>query len=71
MTRTQGLIGMAVVAVIIGGSVGIAVSAARTHGKANAVKITDAFSHGCAGIEQGSFEWRWSEVPLATNCDTQ
>lgn len=68
MTRTQKLIGIAVVALIVGGGMGVAGSAARSHAKANAVN-TDAFSHGCAGIEQGSFEWRWSEVPFATNCD--
>jgi hypothetical protein len=69
MTRTEKLIGIAVVALTVGGGIGVAVSAARTHAKANAVKITSAFSRGCSGIEQGSFEWRWSEVPFAANCD--
>ena len=69
MTRTQKLLGIAVVGLIVGGGMGVAVSAARTHAKANAAKTTDASSQGCAGIEQGSFEWRWSEVPFATNCD--
>jgi hypothetical protein len=81
MTRKQKLIGIALFALIAGGGMGVAVHAARSpmalaRAKlTNDLKVAEAHElaqgsrHACVDIKEGSFEWRWANVPFASTCD--
>ncbi len=60
MTRIQKLMGIAAIALVFAGGMGVAVRAARS--PLAVTKIADASSHPCA---EGTFEWRWN-VPGST-----
>lgn len=63
MTRARKLLGIALVALIVGGGMGVAVRAAKS--PPVVAKIANASRHACA---EGSFEWRWN-VPGQSSCD--
>jgi hypothetical protein len=81
MTRKQKLMGIAVIALIVAGGMGVAVHAARSpmaiaRAKlANDLRVTEAHEvalgsrHACVDMQEGSFEWRWANVPFASTCD--
>ena len=66
MTRTQKLIGIAVIALVVGGGIGVAVHAAKPPVATTGAKIADGSRHACV---EGTFEWRWN-IPLASTCDS-
>ena len=82
MTRVQKLVGIAVVAFVIGGGMGVAVQAARSPSPAaiaraklaeglrvaEASKIAEGSKHSCVDLKEGTFEWRWANVPFASTC---
>jgi hypothetical protein len=82
MTRFQKLVGIAVVAFAVGGGMGVAVQAARSPSPfviaraklaeglqvAEASKIAEGSRHSCAELKEGTFEWRWANVPFASRC---
>lgn len=53
MTRSQKLLGIAALALVIAGGMGVAVKATRSP----VTKLASASSQPCA---EGSFEWRWN-----------
>ena len=53
MTRSQKLLGIAALALVIAGGMGVAVKATRSP----VTKLAGASSQPCA---EGSFEWRWN-----------
>ena len=81
MTRSQKLMGIAVVALLVGGGLGVAVQAARSPAMiararlaeglkvAEASKISEGSRHTCVNLKEGTFEWRWANVPFASTCD--
>ena len=83
MTRKQKLIGIAVAALIVGGGTGVAVQAARSpitvaRAKlaaglkvAEASTITEGSRHVCVDLKEGTFEWRWANIPFASSCDAK
>jgi hypothetical protein len=83
MTHSLKLAGIAVIALVIGGGAGVAVQAARSpamiaHARlaeglkvAEASKIREASRHTCTDMEEGTFEWRWANVPFASTCDAK
>ena len=83
MTQFQKLIGIAVVALIVGGGMGAAVQAARSPAMiararlaeglrvAEASKISEGTRRDCADLKEGTFEWRWAAVPYASTCDVK
>jgi hypothetical protein len=82
MTRFHKLVGIAVVAFVVGGGMGVAVQAARSPSPvaiaraklaeglkvAEASRIAEGSKHSCADLKEGTFEWRWANVPLASTC---
>lgn len=82
MTRLQKLVGIAVVGFVVGGSMGVAVQAARSPSPvsiaraklalglkvAEASRVADGSKRSCVDLQQGTFEWRWANVPFASNC---
>jgi len=82
MTLLQKLAGIAVVGFVVGGGTGAAVEAARSPSPviiaraklAEGLKVAEASrnaegsKHSCVDLQQGSFEWRWANVPFASNC---
>jgi hypothetical protein len=83
MTQSQKLIGVAVIALFVGGGMGVAVQAARSPAMiaraklaeglrvAEASKISEGSRHSCIDLEQGTFDWRWANVPFASTCDAK
>jgi hypothetical protein len=85
MTRFQKVLGIAVVAFVVGSGAGVAVQAARSPSPvtiaraklaeglkvAEAAKITEGSKHSCVELKEGTFEWRWANVPLASTCDAK
>jgi hypothetical protein len=79
MTRFLRLAGIAVVAFVIGG--GIAVQAAKSPVTvararladglkvAEELKLTEGSKPACVDLKEGTFEWRWANVPFASTCD--
>lgn len=55
MTRTQKLMGLAAIALVVAGGMGVAVRAARP--PFATTTVASAPSHPCA---EGTFEWRWN-----------
>jgi hypothetical protein len=82
MTRFQKLAGIAVVAFVVGGGMGVAVQAARSPSPsaiartklaaglrvAEASRIAEGSKRSCIDLKEGTFEWRWANVPFASNC---
>ena len=64
MTRTRKLLGTALVALIVGGGMGVAVRAAKS--PVAIAKIANGSRDVCP---EGSFEWRWN-VPGLSSCDS-
>jgi hypothetical protein len=64
MTRTRTLLGIALVALIVGGGMGVAVRAAKS--PVAIAKIANGSRDICS---EGSFEWRWN-VPGLSSCDS-
>ena len=83
MTHSVKLMGIAVIALAIGGGLGVAVQAARSpvviaRAKlaeglkvAAASKIAEGSRHACVDLKEGTFEWRWANVPFASTCDAK
>jgi hypothetical protein len=83
MTQSQKLIGIAVIALIVGGGMGVAVQAARSPAMiararlaeglrvAEASKISEGSRHSCIDLKEGTFDWRWANVPFASICDAK
>jgi hypothetical protein len=67
MTRTRKLMGIAVVALVVGGSLAVAGHAAKSPIATTGTKIADGSKHACV---EGTFEWRWN-IPYASTCDAQ
>jgi hypothetical protein len=67
MTRTQKLMGIAVVALVVGGGMAVAGHAAKPSIDMQGTKIADGSRHACV---EGTFEWRWN-VPFASTCDAK
>jgi hypothetical protein len=65
MTRTRKLLGIALIALIVAGGMGVAVRAAKS--PLAVAKIANGSRHACAA---GSFEWRWN-VPGQSSCDAE
>ncbi len=60
MTRTQKLMGIAAIALVFAGGMGVAVRAARSPLARSPLAVTSAAgasNHACA---EGTFEWRWN-----------
>ena len=82
MTRFQKIVGIAAVAFVVGSGMGVAVQAARSPSPltiaraklaeglkvAEASNIAEGSKHSCTDLKQGTFEWRWANVPFASNC---
>jgi hypothetical protein len=81
MTRFQKLVGISVVGFIVGGGMGAAVQAARSPSHvtiaratlAEGLKVVEAStaterSKHCTDLKEGTFEWRWANVPFASSC---
>ena len=82
MTLLQKLAGIAAIGFVVGGCTGAAVQAARSPSPvaiaraklaeglkvADASRIAEGSKHSCVDLQQGSFEWRWANVPFASNC---
>jgi hypothetical protein len=82
MTRFRKLVGIAVIGFLVGGGMGVAVQAARSPSPvgiaraklaeglkvAEASKITEGSRHLCTDLKEGTFEWRWANVPFASRC---
>jgi hypothetical protein len=83
MTQSQKLIGIAVIALFVGGGMGVAVQAARSPAMiararlaeglkvAEASKISEGSRHSCIDLKEGTFDWRWANVPFASTCDVK
>ena len=83
MTQSQKLIGVAVIALFVGGGMGVAVQAARSPAMiararlaeglkvAEASKISEGERHSCIDLMEGTFDWRWANVPFASTCDAK
>jgi hypothetical protein len=83
MTQSQKLIGVAVIALFVGGGMGVAVQAARSPAViaraklaeglrvAEASKISEGSRHSCIDPKEGTFDWRWANVPFASTCDAK
>jgi hypothetical protein len=83
MNRFHKLAGIAVVAFVLGGSMAVAVQAARSpvviaRAKlaeglkvAEATKVAQGSRHACVDLKEGTFEWRWANVPYASTCDAK
>ena len=67
MTRTKKLMGIALATLIVGGSMGVAVRAARWPQAKTIAKVAGAPRHTCV---EGTFEWRWN-IPYASTCDEE
>jgi len=35
---------------------------------AQASKIAEGSRHACTDLKEGTFEWRWANVPFASSC---
>jgi hypothetical protein len=81
MTRFQKLVGISVVGLIVGGGMGAAVQAARSPSHvtiaratlAEGLKVVEGStaterSKHCTDLKEGTFEWRWANVPFASSC---
>jgi len=82
MTRFQKIVGIAVVAFVVGSGMGVAVQAARSPSPltiaraklaeglkvAEGSNIAEGSKHSCIDLKQGTFEWRWANVPFASSC---
>jgi hypothetical protein len=82
MTRFPKLVGISVVGLIVGGGMGAAVQAARSPSPvtiaratlAEGLKVVEASttaterSKHCTDLKEGTFEWRWANVPFASSC---
>ena len=83
MIRFYKLAGVAAVAFALGGGMAVAVQAARSpvviaRAKlaeglkvAEASTITEGSRHACVDLKEGTFEWRWANVPFASSCDAK
>jgi len=85
MTRFHKLLGIAVVGFVVGGSIGVSVQAARSPSSvviararlaeglkvAEASRASEGSKHACVDLNDGSFEWRWANVPFASSCDAR
>jgi len=83
MTRFQKLVGILVFGFIVGGGMGAAVQAARSPSPvtvaraklaerlkvAEVSRATEASKH-CTDSKEGTFEWRWANVPFASSCQS-
>jgi hypothetical protein len=79
------LLGIAVVAFVVGGGIGVSVQAARSPSAiviararlAEGLKVAQASQtnqgskHACVDLNGGSFEWRWANAPFASSCDAR
>jgi len=83
MARHRKLIGIALIAFLIGGSTGFTVQAtsspvAIARAKlaegltvAEALGRAEASRQTCTDLKKGTFEWRWANVPFASSCAAQ
>lgn len=82
MTSFWKLMGIAAIATVVGVSLGAAVEAARSPAKiaraglAEGLKVAQASKvegsrHSCIDLKEGTFEWRWANVPFASTCDAK
>jgi hypothetical protein len=82
MTRVQKVLGIAVMGFLVGAGMGVAVQAARSPSPATiaraklaeglkvaeASRTTEGSKHNCTDLQEGTFEWRWANVPFASSC---
>ena len=82
MTPFQKIVGIAVVAFVVGSGMGVAVQAARSPSPltiaraklaeglkvAEGSNIAEGSKHSCIDLKQGTFEWRWANLPFASSC---
>jgi hypothetical protein len=82
MTNFWKLMGIAAIATVVGVSMGAAVEAARSPVTiararlAEGLKVAEASKvegarHSCVDLKEGTFEWRWANVPFASTCDAK
>jgi len=83
MTHSWKLMGIAVIALVVGAGMGVAVQAARSPATiararlaeglriAETSKQAEGSRHTCVDLKEGSFEWRWANVPFASTCDAK
>jgi len=83
MTQSQKLIGTALIALFVGGGMGVAVQAKRSPALiararlaeglkvAEASKVSEGSRHSCVDLQEGTFDWRWANVPFASTCDAK
>ena len=82
MTHFWKRMGIAAIATVVGVSMGAAVEAARSPTRiararlAEGLKVAQASKiegsrHGCVDLKEGTFEWRWANVPFASTCDAK
>jgi hypothetical protein len=38
---------------------------------AEASKISEGSRHSCIDLKEGTFDWRWANVPFASTCDAK
>ena len=83
--RIHRLLGIAAIAFVIGGGIGVSVQAARSPSPvliarsrlaeglrvAQASQASEGSKHACVDLNEGSFEWRWANVPFASSCDAR
>ncbi len=83
MTRRHKLIGIALAGFVIGGGTGLAVQAtssplsvaraklAEGLKVAEGLEVAEGSRHRCTDLAEGTFEWRWANVPFASSCDAR
>lgn len=82
MTHSWKLMGIAVIALVVGAGMGVAVQAARSPATiararlAEGLKVAETSKaegsrHTCVDLKEGTFEWRWANVPFASACDAK
>jgi hypothetical protein len=38
---------------------------------AEASKVFEGDRHSCVDLKEGTFDWRWANVPFASTCDAK
>jgi hypothetical protein len=73
MTRTQTLVGVAVLAVAAGGAA-FSIQATKPAAQPSTLRAIEAPGHSsrsCVDMDGKAFGWSWSNVPFASTCDAR
>jgi hypothetical protein len=73
MTRTQTLVGVAVLAVAAGGAA-FSIQATKPAAQPSAPSAIEGPGHSsrsCVDMDGKAFAWSWSNVPFASTCDAR